>query len=729
MFHASRAPTATRTCRPGADCGDPPGTGSGAGSQSERKKPVSKPQPVQVGGDGAHTPEYLAQTLESFPPAHYPPPAVSFADEGPSGSRNSGQGRGSESDRSPAPAMADPGREGQPSSGQAGPSAPPAARRLQIIETKLSQRAMDPRGLRADRQTSPSAHVPEDYVEPERGELPPAPDCAADETYLCLRVIAAPAGGKVGAVRVVGPGEGEECKVGRHWRCGMVLDDGEVSSEHLLVRWDDTLATGWGVTDLGSLNGTRRNGEVISSEGRVRGAEVGVAHGDRLLLASGTLLECLLMDEEAAEEAELAGGEAGRARGGLGGKGAAMLRKAQNQGATMRRRISSTEEGYPFLEAGAQREGFPALVLSEDSGAQTVLAPRLGAACAMRIRQGITHARDKRPCEDQVSVAAPASAEGPPAAVLAIFDGHFGTKAGIMAKHQLAQLVPGMVGAGPAGADGGYGDGMRGVLASIEELICAQCEEGCTATVVPVWEDGAGTVRVQCANVGDSMAVFCPLDPARGGPVALSENHRVDQDAEFERIAGYNLPPERLGGYDRGHTRLLGFQLARCLGDAMFKSECPAIVAEPGVSGVLAVPEGGAVVVVASDGLWDGMSLERAAEVVRDAVTAEGVGPGSVALLGEVRDELVEMALEERSKDDISLVVALLHPALRGEDVAAAVGAAARQRGARDPGAEPGADSLLARNRQSTVMQTSKSIDLKRDASLDGEEEEEEDDD
>lgn len=123
----------------------------------------------------------------------------------------------------------------------------------------------------------------------------------------------------------VHPGEGEQCKVGRHWRCSFVLDDGEVSSEHLVVWWSEDSETGWFVADLGSLNGTILNDAVISAEGRVRGGDHTLRHGDTLVLASGTVIRVTMLDEETAEDAELhAGG--GRPRGGLGGKGAAMLR-------------------------------------------------------------------------------------------------------------------------------------------------------------------------------------------------------------------------------------------------------------------------------------------------------------------------------------------------------------------------------------------------------------------
>jgi len=440
-----------------------------------------------------------------------------------------------------------------------------------------------------------------------------------------------------------------------------VVDDGEVSGEHCVVAWSEDSPTGWVVADLGSLNGTRLNDESIGVEGRIRGVERPLGHGDLVSLASETVVQVSLLTEEEAEEVELAGAP-GKMGGALGGKGAAMLRKA-NQGATMRRREDSSEdEGYAFLERGASRQDLRVTEVRDDAGACSVSAPGLQLVGSLRVRQGLSHARDQRPCEDQVVVCLPASKAGLPGGILAVLDGHFGTRAAIMARHQLAGVAQGFF-AQPPG-ERGYGPALETVFADVDRTICEQCEEGCTATVVPVWAHG-GRVHMQVANVGDSLAVFAGFGPegdlaAGPEPRELTQNHRVDQDAEYDRIAAYNLPPEKLGGYERGHTRLLGFQLARCLGDRMFKQECPAIVSKPSVSEVVEVPSTGGVLIVASDGLWDGITTTEAANMVRQMIAGpRDMVPEKVA---EARDKLVEKALENRSKDDISVAVFVLHP-------------------------------------------------------------------
>lgn len=234
------------------------------------------------------------------------------------------------------------------------------------------------------------------------------------------------------------------------------------------------------------------------------------------------------------------------------------------------------DEGYPFLVKRERRADFGVADIPEDAGARSLAASSIGVMAAMRVRQGVSHARDGRPCEDQALVSVPSS--GPRGLVFTVLDGHFGTRAAMMAKHRLAKVLPGLAAEAPA--EDGYGPALASAFKELDALICGQCEEGCTATVVPVWETAPGRLAVQSVNVGDSFAVLLPLSPG-SEPRELTGNHRVDQDAEFERIASYNLSAEKLGGYDRGHTRLLGFQLARCLGDAMFKTECPAIVSDP----------------------------------------------------------------------------------------------------------------------------------------------------
>lgn len=168
--------------------------------------------------------------------------------------------------------------------------------------------------------------------------------------------------------------------------------------------------------------------------------------------------------------------------------------------------------------------------------------------------------------------------------------------------------------------------------------------EGCTATLVLCWRDGP--TRIQVANVGDSFAIY--IDIASRSHHHLTASHRVSDDKENERLRslGIDVVP--------GQLRLDGLQLARCLGDREFKEVYPeGIISEPHVSEVVAVTGEGGVLVVASDGLWDGISFERCTEVVLETIEDEG-GLSGTELLNMARDLLVQEAVDGGSKDDIS---------------------------------------------------------------------------
>ncbi|GLI63257.1 hypothetical protein VaNZ11_006159 [Volvox africanus] len=225
-------------------------------------------------------------------------------------------------------------------------------------------------------------------------------------------------------------------------------------------------------------------------------------------------------------------------------------------------------------------------------------------------------------------------------------------------------------------------------------------EEGCTATLVmldvnPVQEGW----MVQSANVGDSSAVL--VNFSRGTWSKLTEDHRIASSAsERQRLAA-------MGHMVR--NRLYGLNISRMLGDRFLKEEDLGFLAEPYVSMAAQVgPRDHAVLVVASDGLWDVLPEERAATMLlQEAVRSSMVLPGppprhpgaslaassantSSAGMGlapppagvvaspplpisasfgcqAVADLLLTKALVMRSKDDITISVLELGPHLRSQ--------------------------------------------------------------
>ncbi len=297
----------------------------------------------------------------------------------------------------------------------------------------------------------------------------------------------------------------------------------------------------------------------------------------------------------------------------------------------------------------------------------------------------------------------------PPAALFCLFDGHCGGAAAEAAARALpeeiaARLPAAAAAMAAAGADVDSGDAPgAAAAAALREAFLATdariaAEEGCTATAVLAWRGAGGAVLLQAANVGDSAALLIELDDDGGGfeeedesveggreeggapgagaeaedaggaagaaaaaaPAAaagpgwrvLTEDHRLSNPAERARLAAAGIPLQATS------TRLYGLNLARALGDRFLKDEDLGLTAEPAVSLVAAVPRGrGALVLVASDGLWDVVSPTAAAALVRAADA--GAGGSAVA----AAEAAVAAAKAAGTRDDVTALVVRLWPA------------------------------------------------------------------
>ncbi|XP_062108409.1 protein phosphatase 2C 70 isoform X2 [Humulus lupulus] len=131
--------------------------------------------------------------------------------------------------------------------------------------------------------------------------------------------------------------------------------------------------------------------------------------------------------------------------------------------------------------------------------------------------------------------------------------------------------------------------------------------EGCTATVLLVWTDGAENFFAQCANVGDSACVM----NANGKPIKMTEDHRVVSHTERLRME------ERGEPLRDGETRLCGLNLARMLGDKFLKEQDARFSSEPFISQAVHIDRAnGTYALLASDGLWDVISTKKAFQLV-----------------------------------------------------------------------------------------------------------------
>lgn len=112
--------------------------------------------------------------------------------------------------------------------------------------------------------------------------------------------------------------------------------------------------------------------------------------------------------------------------------------------------------------------------------------------------------------------------------------------------------------------------------------------------------------------------------------------------------------------------RLYGLNLGRSLGDKCLKDADLGLLATPSVSSLVHVPPGCAgLAVLASDGLWDSISAEDAADVALRVACGQqlpgggggGNGNGGGTLPLRVARALLEVADRHKRTDDITVMV------------------------------------------------------------------------
>ncbi|TKY71197.1 phosphatase 2C 70 [Spatholobus suberectus] len=131
--------------------------------------------------------------------------------------------------------------------------------------------------------------------------------------------------------------------------------------------------------------------------------------------------------------------------------------------------------------------------------------------------------------------------------------------------------------------------------------------EGCTATVLLVWTDGNENFFAQCANVGDSACIMS----VNGKQIKMTEDHKITNYSERLRIEETGEPLKD------GETRLYGINLARMLGDKFLKQQDCRFSSEPYISQVVHIDQASkAFAILASDGLWDVVSVKKAIQLV-----------------------------------------------------------------------------------------------------------------
>ena len=163
---------------------------------------------------------------------------------------------------------------------------------------------------------------------------------------------------------------------------------------------------------------------------------------------------------------------------------------------------------------------------------------------------------------------------------------------------------------------------------------------GSTAACVVFERDGLGRTSLHAANAGDTRIVL--LGAAGAPPRCLSVDHLpATNAAEVARVeqAGGRVMNNRVGG---------SLAVSRALGDHALKGEGGGVTAEPHcVSHPLTAADRFAL--LATDGVWDVVTLEQAHALVLQHVEAES--------LADVAKKVVEAAVKGGSRDNISALV------------------------------------------------------------------------
>jgi protein phosphatase len=191
-------------------------------------------------------------------------------------------------------------------------------------------------------------------------------------------------------------------------------------------------------------------------------------------------------------------------------------------------------------------------------------------------------------------------------ALFCIFDGHAGNEAALAAKEHMPKVLGSHLKekekSGKTPTD--LSEILPITFLQVDEKMSANEYEGCTATAVVIWQAGSDRY-VQAANVGDSRAYLCREDKV----VCMSKDHKLSDEEEKARLANIGV------SVNDGQTRLNGLAVTRALGDRFAKEANCGMIAVPYVSEPIKLDPSDKYMIVASDGLWDVVTGQKACEI------------------------------------------------------------------------------------------------------------------
>ncbi|CAL9044034.1 probable protein phosphatase 2C 32 [Musa acuminata AAA Group] len=228
----------------------------------------------------------------------------------------------------------------------------------------------------------------------------------------------------------------------------------------------------------------------------------------------------------------------------------------------------------------------------------------------------------------------------PKLAFFGIFDGHGGKRAAEFASENLGEFIAEeMVTTSGAGANDVAKAVRIGYLKTDAEFLKEEADGG-ACCVTALLRDGDLIV----SNLGDCRAVLSRAGKAE----ALTSDHRPSREDERDRI-------ESLDGYVdyfRGAWRLQGsLAISRAIGDSHLKQW---VIPEPETR-IINIEAECEFLILASDGLWDKVSIQEAVDVARPSC----IDADSASSLSACKN-LVDLSAKRGSLDDISVMIVKL---------------------------------------------------------------------
>lgn len=218
-----------------------------------------------------------------------------------------------------------------------------------------------------------------------------------------------------------------------------------------------------------------------------------------------------------------------------------------------------------------------------------------------------------------------------------VYDGHGGDKcADYLIEHMHKNIVN-----QSAFVKGDFETAIKNGFKTTDEAFLKKCKEhglidGSTALVALLIDD-----KLITAHAGDSRAVLCRDKKA----VRLTEDHKPDRVDELARV-------EDIGGeviYRGNCFRVMGdLAMSRSFGDLRLKDPKPYVICDPEIRIEELTPKD-EFIILASDGLWDVFTDQRAVDLVRKCSNVE-----------EASKKLVETALALGTMDNTTVIVVKL---------------------------------------------------------------------